>query len=367
MALITGMHTAGCRGERTTKRPRQFFPGMDDQPKYKPQSESRFFTDGQSMRHPVVGTIPFGRRSALRFGDPPGQMGSSQHAVALERMDLLREDDRVYRGLTDDGSYIQTAPIRALEGLVDDEPIPLDLVRSLIERGHDRFNIFCIVCHGGLGDGKGMIGQRWSYPLPNFHDPVYQPGAPKGQDGYLFHVIRNGVANAPGVLPPLRMPSYAEKVSPRDAWSIVLYIRSLQATTEGSITDAPESIRADLRAQRPAPPTPTAQPTGPVAASVHMTDLLQFEPKVVTIKAGQTVEWTNSSFLVHTVTMDPALAAYKKNVLMPAGAEPFDSDRLFPDASYRHTFTIPGTYRYFCKPHESTGMIGEIVVEPAPQ
>ena len=337
---------------------------MDDQPKYKAQSQSHFFADGRSMRQPVAGTVAFGRQSELHFGDTPDQIAASKHAIALDRMDLLRGDDRVYQGVNPDGSYIEKAPIRALEGLADDDPIPVELVRSLIERGRDHFNIFCIVCHGGLGDGAGMVGRRWSYPLPNFHDPVYQPGAPKGQDGYIFHVIRNGVANQPGLQPPLRMPSYAEKVSPRDAWAIVLYLRTLQTTTKGSIEDVPDSLRADLLASQPAPPPRAAQPSGPVAAKVHMTDLLQFEPKVVTIKVGQTVEWTNASFLVHTVTMDPKLAAYKKSVLIPDGAKPFDSDRLLPDKTFRHTFTVPGRYRYFCKPHESTGMTGEVVVEP---
>lgn len=363
-AIVVGANV-GCRGERTDKRPRQFFPGMDDQPKYKAQAQSHFFADGRTMRQPVAGTVPFGRRAALDYGDTTEMLASSTLAVALERQDLLREDDRVYKGVNPDGSYLLQAPIRALDGLNEDEPIDPAVVRRLVERGQDRFNIFCMVCHGKLGDGKGMVGVRWAYPLPNFHDPVYQPGATKGQDGYIFHVIRNGVANQPGAKPALRMPSYAGQINERDAWAIVLYFRALQESWKGSIDQVPEPERAKLLADRPATPAKPAMPAGEAAAKVQMTDLLVFEPALVTIKVGQIVEWKNASFVVHTVTADPAQAAYQKSVHLPEGAEPFDSDRLLPDAIYRRTFTVPGTYRYFCKPHESTGMIGEIVVEPA--
>ena len=355
---------SGCRGERTDKRPRQFFPGMDDQPKYTAQSQSNFFEDGRSMRQPVAGTVAFGRQAELQFGDTADQLSSSQHKIAMDRQDLLRADDVVYKGVDDFGDYVDDVPIAQLEGIPFGEPIPPAVIRDLIERGQDRFNVFCIVCHGKLGDGKGMVGVRWSYPLPNFHDAIYQKGAPKGQDGYIFHVIRNGVANQPGAMPPLRMPAYANQINERDAWSIVLYLRTLQATLKGSIDDVPEAQRPGLLSTRPAPPPKPKAPAGPIAAYVQMTDLLQFEPKTVTISVGDVVQWTNNSLVTHTVTADPKKAAYAKDVLLPDGADVFDSDDLLPDDTFLRVFTVPGTYRYFCKPHESTGMVGEIVVEP---
>ncbi|RMH30045.1 MAG: cytochrome c [Planctomycetota bacterium] len=236
LALPAGL-TAGCRGERTAKRPRQFFPGMDDQPKYQPQEASTFFADGRAMREPVAGAVPFGARPDEHDEWLP---------VGRQRRDFLKADDRVYLGVNADGSYVETIPVRAVLGLAEGEPVPPGAVRALIERGQDRYTIFCIVCHGGTGDGKGMVGLQWSYNLPNFHDPQYQPGGEKGQDGYLFHVIRNGVANAPGAQPPLRMPSYAERVSERDAWAIVAYLRALQETDKGEIADVPAAQRRDL-------------------------------------------------------------------------------------------------------------------------
>jgi len=108
---------------------------------------------------------------------------------------------------------------------------------------------------------------------------------------------------------------------------------------------------------------PTAVMAAP-AARVTMTNDLGFAPPRITIKAGQTVEWRNDSFLVHTVTADPKLAADQKDVALPAGAKVFNSGSVQPKATFRHTFTVAGTYRYFCIPHEAAGMVGEVIVKP---
>ena len=90
-----------------------------------------------------------------------------------------------------------------------------------------------------------------------------------------------------------------------------------------------------------------------------------FEPERITIRTGQTVEWNNTAAIeTHTVTADPKLAKDPKDVALPAGAEPFNSGNLKGNEIFRHTFTVPGLYRYFCIPHEKMGMIGEIEVNP---
>lgn len=75
-----------------------------------------------------------------------------------------------------------------------------------------------------------------------------------------------------------------------------------------------------------------------------------------------TVRSQNASVLVHTVTDDPNLVAKEADYALPDGAEPFNSGNLEPKESYEHTFTVPGTHRYFCIPHEAAKMIGEVVV-----
>lgn len=104
--------------------------------------------------------------------------------------------------------------------------------------------------------------------------------------------------------------------------------------------------------------------TGRIAAEVTMTDRLLFAPDTVTIEAGSAVRWTNTSVLPHTVTADPAKAADAGNVQLPAGARPFDSGDMATGDAFVHTFTVPGTYRYVCIPHELAAMVGVVIVKP---
>lgn len=102
----------------------------------------------------------------------------------------------------------------------------------------------------------------------------------------------------------------------------------------------------------------------PLAAPVvKMTNKLKFIPDSVIIKSGDTVLWRNTSLLIHTVTADSELAAKKQNVALPKNASPFNSGKIKPGETFNRTFTVPGKYRYFCMPHEATGMVGVIVVK----
>ena len=92
-----------------------------------------------------------------------------------------------------------------------------------------------------------------------------------------------------------------------------------------------------------------------------------FMPDHVTIHQGQSVEWNNTEMMeTHTITDDPALAKKSEDALLPAGAEPFNSGNLKPGQTFRHVFSVPGHYRYFCLPHEHFGMVGDIEVLPDP-
>jgi len=87
-----------------------------------------------------------------------------------------------------------------------------------------------------------------------------------------------------------------------------------------------------------------------------------FVPATVNIKVGDTVKWTNPGIITHTVTFDPAQAATAANVALPAGVAPFDSGSMEEEATFSHTFTVKGTYKYICKMHEAMGMVGTVVV-----
>ncbi|MDX1655240.1 MAG: plastocyanin/azurin family copper-binding protein, partial [Candidatus Competibacteraceae bacterium] len=99
-------------------------------------------------------------------------------------------------------------------------------------------------------------------------------------------------------------------------------------------------------------------------ATVTMTNQFTFEPQRVEIVQGETVLWKNTSQVMHTVTAIPDKAQDKAHVALPEGAEPFGSGNLQPGDRFRHTFQVPGEYRYFCIPHEALGMVGTVVVKP---
>lgn len=101
------------------------------------------------------------------------------------------------------------------------------------------------------------------------------------------------------------------------------------------------------------------------AATVEMTNSLTFTPDTVRIQTGETVRWKNTSVIVHTVTADPEEATKDESVTLPDSASPFDSGTMDPETSFKHTFEVPGTYRYFCTPHEGTKMYGTVIVAPA--
>jgi plastocyanin len=98
-------------------------------------------------------------------------------------------------------------------------------------------------------------------------------------------------------------------------------------------------------------------------ATVEMNNGLSYEPSSISIQAGETVKFVNTSALEHTVTADPDKAKRAGNVALPAGAETFDSGTLAPNETFTHTFTVPGEYMYFCIPHELAGMTGTITVK----
>ena len=109
------------------------------------------------------------------------------------------------------------------------EKFPIPLTKAVLERGQDRFNIFCSPCHGRVGDAKGMITQRGLKlynPPPSFHTDRLR----SYPIGHIFSVITNGT-NV--------MYSYADRIEPKDRWAIVAYVRALQLSQNASLQDVP--------------------------------------------------------------------------------------------------------------------------------
>lgn len=191
--LITAM---GCYRERPSEKPPVHLnPNMDSQEKYKAQAESKFFPDGSTMRVPVEGTVARG---------------------------YLREDSEYYRGKSETGEFIQSAPV--------------DIDMNLLERGQERFDIYCSPCHGRVGDGRGIMISKGFVPPPSFHIDRLR----EMPDGQLYDVISNGLRN---------MAAYKHQIRPDDRWAIVVYLRALQRSQNASLKDVPEDIRENLDEQ----------------------------------------------------------------------------------------------------------------------
>ncbi|MEQ9096609.1 MAG: cytochrome c [Phycisphaerales bacterium] len=226
-AIVSTATLAGCRGDRSEENPRQFFPDMDDNPNFSPQAATPLFADGRQMRPPVGGTVAFG---AFTFTESTlGEQSEWADAFISERQDLLAEGASVYAGLNEDGTFI--------------ERMPTELTSELLARGEERFNIYCAACHGYAGDGNGMVGRRWSAPVPSFHDAKYKDlSEPTAGDGYLFHIARNGLKHPDG---RYRMPGYGHALSIEDTWAVVAHIRVLQQAFDND----PQSLPAEARDQ----------------------------------------------------------------------------------------------------------------------
>lgn len=184
---------SGCARERPSERtPIHLNPNMDNQEKYQPQEPSEFYADGAAQRVPVPGTIARG---------------------------YLRDDDAFYRGLNSRGELLEKAPVE------------VDI--HFLERGRDRFDIFCSPCHSRVGDGHGILVQRGYPPPPSFHEQRIKDVS----DGHIFNVITNGLRN---------MPSYKHQIPPEDRWAIIVYLRALQRSQDATVEDVPEEMREKL-------------------------------------------------------------------------------------------------------------------------
>jgi cytochrome c553 len=177
-----GMLLLGCRLD------------MHLQPKYLPYEPTDFFADGRSERQPIPGTVARGQ---------------------------LRLDELFYTGREN--------------GVVANK-FPFPITRADLERGRERFNVYCTPCHDYTGSGRGMIVQRGFPQPPSYHIQRLRD-APAG---HFYEVITDGF----GV-----MYSYAARIEPADRWRVAAYIRVLQVSQSATIQDVPADQRQNLTQQ----------------------------------------------------------------------------------------------------------------------
>ncbi len=201
---------AGFRGDKSRKPPIELFADMDRQPKLRPQELNGFFASGVSSQLPVEGTV--------ERGEP---------LVVAGREVYPFEDDAV-----------NTGRVAGQTNYVENLPVPVSA--NLLNRGQDRYNIYCAVCHGKQGDGQGVVGKLGIAGVANFHlEPIV-----KMPDGYYFHAITHGAKPMPDGT--MRMPAYGSALDIQDRWAIVAYVRALQRSRLAVMDDVPESQRAQF-------------------------------------------------------------------------------------------------------------------------
>ncbi len=170
-ACLSMLGLAGCRQD------------MHNQPKFFPQRGTEFYADGRSVRPQVEGTVA--------------------------------------RGQEDQGSYFRTGMVNGQEG----DGLPVPLTAELLERGQERYNVYCTPCHSRVGNGRGMIVMRGYFPAGNPHTERLR-SAPLG---HFYNVITNGYG---------AMPDYAGQIDVADRWAITAYIRALQLSQHATTADS---------------------------------------------------------------------------------------------------------------------------------
>jgi hypothetical protein len=161
---------------------------MANQPRQNPLSPSDFFPDGRSARQPIENTVARGS--------------------------------------------IENDPLFIMK---DSNAFPLPLTQELLERGQDRYGIFCTPCHGLQGDGQGMVAMRGMKHPPTYH----QDRLRQVPNGYIYDVITNGFG---------AMYGYSAQIPPRDRWAIIAYVRALQLSRNAHVNDLPPDLKQKLMA-----------------------------------------------------------------------------------------------------------------------
>jgi mono/diheme cytochrome c family protein len=175
---------AGCRDD------------MHNQPRYKPLAATDFFGDHRSARPAVEGTIA---------------------------RDHLRIDEARYVGKVNGEDVTE---------------FPIPIAKADIERGQERYNIYCAPCHSRVGDGNGMVVLRGYRQAASF----YSDKLMNATVGHFFDVISNGFG---------AMPSYASRITPDDRWRVIAYVRALQLSVSAKLNDVPADQRQNLPVEAP--------------------------------------------------------------------------------------------------------------------
>jgi mono/diheme cytochrome c family protein len=221
---IAGLRDCSYLPHKTKRPPIEIFPDMVRQPKVKAQATSDFFADGRGSREPVAGTVPLG------YNEPVRSSGASNGAVMSGPYEVV-----IFSGQQ---GYADTGKAGAAWG----NGLPFSATMATLERGRERYQIQCAVCHGATGAGTGIATKYGLVGVANLN----QQRLREMSDGEIYNTIANGKNT---------MLGYGSVIQVPDRWAIVAYVRALQRSQNATINDVPASERAAL--------TPTNAPSTP--------------------------------------------------------------------------------------------------------
>lgn len=211
LITIAAVAVLGFRGEKTTNEPWEIFPDMVRQMKVRAQSPLNFFADGRGSRMPINGTVPIG----YEMPKAPINAGIAEsHPVSQFSVGT---------------DYIDTGKMGANWGT----GIPVPVTPQLIQRGRERFNITCAMCHGPTAAGNGVVKQYGLATVVSLQDDRIR----KMSDGEIFNTMTNGKNT---------MMAYGPNIMVQDRWAIIAYLRALQRSQGSTVVDVPPEHRADL-------------------------------------------------------------------------------------------------------------------------
>jgi mono/diheme cytochrome c family protein len=187
----------GCRGQKSEESPFHLIDDMQNQAHRGPQSESPIFDDHRANRPYDIHAVARGRSRTRQ--DPT----------------FLRENDAYFKGVDTGGTVLKR--------------IPYEVTTDFVDRGRDRFNIYCAPCHDKTASGHGLVSQHSGGAFDNIPDLAQTDRLRDAPDGEIFQTITNGKA---------RMPSYAAQIPAEDRWKIVSWVRVLQQSQHATKADA---------------------------------------------------------------------------------------------------------------------------------
>ena len=213
LCTIAVIAVFGFRGQISTQPPLEVFPDMVRQMKVRAQAPLDFFADGRGPRLPVAGTVPIGyempksETQAAAVG--PWSHPHARFSVGTDYYNTGKMGDHWGTG------------------------IPLEVTRELMERGQQRFNITCVMCHGAAAAGNGITKQYGLATVVSLQDERLR----KMSDGEIFNTLTNGKNT---------MMAYGPNIIVPDRWAIIAYLRALQRCQNAAIADVPPEHQGDL-------------------------------------------------------------------------------------------------------------------------